>query len=100
MRILLVGASGAIGSAVDKELSARHEIIRAGRSSGDVRIDITNEASIASAFVQAGQIDAVISAAGELHFGPLLSMTSEPIEVECASVCHGSTPRMPMFMKR
>ncbi|MGF6779345.1 short chain dehydrogenase [Paraburkholderia sp. GAS334] len=79
MRILLVGASGAIGSAVEKELGARHEIVRAGRSSGDVRIDITDEASIADAFVKAGQVDAIISAAGELHFGPLLAMTSEQL---------------------
>ena len=79
MRILLVGAAGAIGSAIDQELKGRHEIIRAGRSSSDVRIDITDEASIARAFEQSGKIDAVVSAAGELHFGPLLEMTTEQL---------------------
>jgi NAD(P)-dependent dehydrogenase (short-subunit alcohol dehydrogenase family) len=79
LRILLVGASGAIGGAVDKELSARHEIIRAGRNSGDLRIDITDETSISRAFGEVGQVDAVISAAGELYFGPLISMTSEQL---------------------
>ncbi len=34
MKILLIGASGTIGSAVDKELSQRHEVIRIGRTSG------------------------------------------------------------------
>jgi NAD(P)-dependent dehydrogenase (short-subunit alcohol dehydrogenase family) len=79
MRILLVGASGAIGSAVDAELGTRHEIIRAARTSGDVRIDITDEANIARAFAQAGKLDAIVSAAGELHFGPLVDMTTEQL---------------------
>ncbi|MEH2480022.1 NAD(P)-dependent dehydrogenase (short-subunit alcohol dehydrogenase family) [Nitrobacteraceae bacterium AZCC 2146] len=76
MRILLVGASGAIGSAVNAELGARHDIIRAGRNSGDARIDVTEEASIAETFAKVGKLDAVASAAGELHFGPLIDMTT------------------------
>src|ERR1700676_2548061 len=76
MRILLVGADGAIGSAVDAELGKKHEIIRAGRSRGDVRIDISSEASISRVFEETLRLDAVIAAAGELHFGPLMDMTS------------------------
>src|SRR5260370_37119545 len=76
MRILLVGAAGAIGSAVEAALGQKHEIIRAGRSSGDVRIDITDEASISRVFEQTLSLDAVVAAAGELHFGPLMDMTS------------------------
>jgi NAD(P)-dependent dehydrogenase (short-subunit alcohol dehydrogenase family) len=79
VRILLVGASGAIGTAVGAELGMRHEIIRASRTTGDVRIDITDEANIARAFAQAGKLDAVVSAAGELHFGPLVDMTTEQL---------------------
>ncbi len=76
MRILLVGADGAIGSAVEAELGKKHEIIRAGRSRGDVRIDISSEASISWVFEETLRLDAVIAAAGELHFGPLMDMTS------------------------
>jgi NAD(P)-dependent dehydrogenase (short-subunit alcohol dehydrogenase family) len=76
MRILLVGADGAIGSAVEAELGKKHEIIRAGRSRGDVRIDISSEASISRVFEETLRLDAVIAAAGELHFGPLTDMTS------------------------
>ncbi len=76
MRILLVGADGAIGSAVEAELGKKHEIIRAGRSRGDVRIDISSEASISRLFEETLRLDAVIAAAGELHFGPLMDMTS------------------------
>jgi NAD(P)-dependent dehydrogenase (short-subunit alcohol dehydrogenase family) len=76
MRILLVGAAGAIGSAVEAELGQKHEIIRAGRRSGDVRIDISDEASISRVFEETLRLDAVVVAAGELHFGPLMDMTS------------------------
>ncbi len=76
MRILLVGADGAIGSAVEAGLGKKHEIIRAGRSRGDVRIDISSEASISQVFEETLRLDAVIAAAGELHFGPLTDMTS------------------------
>lgn len=79
MKILLVGAAGAIGSAIETALNERHKVIRAGRSSGDVKIDITDERSIAAAFEQIGKVDAVVSAAGELHFGPLLEMTTEQL---------------------
>ena len=76
MRILLVGADGAIGSAVEAELGKKHEIIRAGRSRGDVRIDISSEASISRVFEETLRLDAVVATAGELHFGPLMDMTS------------------------
>jgi NAD(P)-dependent dehydrogenase (short-subunit alcohol dehydrogenase family) len=76
MRILLVGADGAIGSAVEAELGKKHEIIRAGRSRSDVRIDISSETSISRVFEETLRLDAVIAAAGELHFGPLMDMTS------------------------
>jgi NAD(P)-dependent dehydrogenase (short-subunit alcohol dehydrogenase family) len=76
MRILLVGAAGAIGSAVEAALGQKHEIIRAGRSSGDVRIDIADEASISRVFKETLRLDAVVATAGELHFGALMDMTS------------------------
>ncbi|MGF1640435.1 MAG: NAD-dependent epimerase/dehydratase family protein [Rhodospirillales bacterium] len=63
MRVLVVGASGTIGRAVVAELRERHEIVGAGRSSGDVRLDITDAASIRAALEAAGAIDAVVSAA-------------------------------------
>src|SRR5260370_4176937 len=76
MRILLVGADGAIGSAVEAELGKKHEVIRAGRSRGEARIDISSEASISWVCEEPVRLDAVIAAAGELHFGPLMDMTS------------------------
>jgi len=81
MRILLVGASGTIGRTVADELGARHEIIAAGRSSGDVRVDITDEGSIRAAFDQLGTVDAVVSAAGHVKFAPFAEMTAADYDI-------------------
>ncbi|SMF68662.1 NAD(P)-dependent dehydrogenase, short-chain alcohol dehydrogenase family [Tistlia consotensis] len=81
MKIILVGASGTIGKAVDAELSARHEIVRVGRSSGDVRVDMADPASVARLYAQTGPFDALVSTAGNVHFGPLEQFTPELFEV-------------------
>lgn len=60
MKILVVGASGTIGKKVKEELEQRHEVISAGRSSGDVRVDLTDSASIEQMFRGLGDIDACI----------------------------------------
>lgn len=77
MRILLTGASGTIGSAVKRELSPRHEIITAGRNSGDVRVDLLDKASIKAMYEKLGRVDAVVATAGHAYFGPLATMTDE-----------------------
>lgn len=77
MKILLIGASGTIGSAVDKELSQRHEVIRIGRSSGDLQVDISDSASIRQLFEQTGKFDALVCAAGNVTFAPLGEMTED-----------------------
>ncbi len=77
MKILMIGAQGTLGRAVAQELGARHDVIAAGRSSGDVRIDLTDRASIAAALAQVGPVDAVVSAAGNVAFGGLLELTPE-----------------------
>lgn len=70
LRILLVGASGTLGRAVAAELGARHEIIAAGRSAA-LRLDLGDPASIVAGLGQAGPIDAVACAAGNVNFRPL-----------------------------
>jgi NAD(P)-dependent dehydrogenase (short-subunit alcohol dehydrogenase family) len=79
LRILLVGASGTIGRAVAAELGARHDIVPAGRTSGEVRIDIADPASIVAALRQVGPIDAVACASGSVNFRPLSAI--EPASV-------------------
>ena len=76
MRILVVGAEGTVGRCAVNELGRRHEIIKAGRKSGDVHVDLTDEASIRAMFEKAGKIDAIVAATGHTHFGPLQTMTA------------------------
>ncbi len=55
MKIILVGASGTIGlKAIDRELRERHDIVRVGRNSGELQVDITDPASIRRLFEQTG----------------------------------------------
>lgn len=77
MRIIVVGAEGDIGKAACKELCSRHEIIKAGRSSGDIQVDIADRGSVDAMYVKCGKVDAVISTAGNVHFGPLAEFTEE-----------------------
>ena len=81
MKILLVGASGTIGRAVRTELEQRHEVLSAGRSSGDVRLDLTDADSIRAAYEKAGKVDAVVSTTGKVTFAPFQEMRAEDYEV-------------------
>lgn len=81
MKIILVGASGTIGQAIDRELRERHDIVRVGRNSGELQVDITDPASIRRLFEQTGPFDALISAAGNAHFGALEELTAKEFAV-------------------
>ncbi|WP_095101216.1 short chain dehydrogenase [Pseudomonas sp. Irchel 3A5] len=74
MKIVLIGASGTIGSAIAQELAQRHEIVRAGRNSGEEQVDISDSASIRKLFERIGRFDAVVCAAGNVKFAPLAEM--------------------------
>lgn len=81
MRIIVVGGTGTIGSAVVNELSARHEILIAGRKSGDLSCDITSEESIRSMFSKAGKFDAVVVTSGNVVFASFNEMTAAKYRV-------------------
>jgi len=81
MKVLLVGASGIIGRGIDAELSQRHEIVRASRSSGDVNVDLTDIASIRAMFAKVGKVDAVVSATGKVHFGDFSEMDDDKYRI-------------------
>ncbi len=76
MKIIIVGATGAVGKTAVDALSGRHEVIRVGRTSGDVQMDIADIDSIRAMYQQVGTVDAVVSAIGHVHFGAVHEMTS------------------------
>ncbi|HEX7816749.1 short chain dehydrogenase [Dyella sp.] len=81
MRILIIGATGTIGRAVTAVFAERHEILRAGRQSGELTVDARNPDSVKAMFEQAGKVDAVIMTAGGVHVGPLGAMTPEQFRI-------------------
>lgn len=81
MKIVVIGATGTIGSAVTKELGDRHDIVKVGGKSGDVQVDMTLPDSIRKMYQTIGKVDAVVSTAGNAHFGPLASLTRKEFDV-------------------
>lgn len=71
MKILLVGAEGDIGKTVCEELGTRHDIIKAGRTRGDVLVDMADRASVDAMYAKIGPVGAVVVTAGDVHFGLL-----------------------------
>ncbi|WP_276484155.1 short chain dehydrogenase [Paraflavitalea pollutisoli] len=77
MKIILVGASGTMGSYLTNAFGREHDIIRAGRKGADIQVDITNPASIESMYQQVGPFDALVSTAGPTYVGPWKNLNNE-----------------------
>ncbi|TGB14118.1 short chain dehydrogenase [Streptomyces sp. MZ04] len=65
MKIVVIGATGTIGSVLAETLEAGggHEVVRASRS-GPVAVDLADPKSIDALFVTVGTVDAVVAVAG------------------------------------
>lgn len=70
MKILIIGGTGTIGKKVSLHLSQKHEVIAAGRKSGDYQVEIADSDSIKKLFQTVGQVDAVLCIAGEAKWAP------------------------------
>lgn len=71
MRVVVVGASGTIGSAVVAALSARHDVVAVGNKQGAIRVDLASADSIQQMFQTVGTFDALVSTAGRAAFASL-----------------------------
>ena len=89
MNIVIIGASGTIGSAVTNELAQRHEIIEVGSRSGAHQADMGDIAQVRALFARIGKVDAVVVTAGKLHFGPLADFTPEQFQLGLGSKLMG-----------
>lgn len=76
MRILLVGATGHIGSVVAREFEQNHKVIAVSRSS-EISADLTNPKSITDLYEQVGEVEAVVSCTGQTAFKPLDGLSHE-----------------------
>lgn len=81
MKVIVIGATGVIGQAVSEVLAARHEVIRVGKSQAQHQVDMTDIDSVHRLFEQVGKADAVVVAAGKVHFGPLADMRPAQMQI-------------------
>lgn len=81
MKVIVIGATGAVGKAVVTELAQRHEVVTVGARGGQHQVDFADIESVRSLFAKVGKVDAVVVTAGSLHFAPLASFTPEQFYV-------------------
>ena len=89
MKVVVIGATGTIGTAIVEALSPRHEVIRVARSKGDYQVDITDKASIQQLFEAVAPFDAVVSATGAAKFNSLEALTDEDFQFSLANKLMG-----------
>ena len=78
MKILVVGSSGIIGSAVANALSERgQDIVEVTHSGEGLTVDLSDIASLKALYQQVGKLDAVVCPAGVAQFGPLEELSDD-----------------------
>lgn len=70
MKIIIVGATGTMGTYLSSAFENEHEIIRVASQGGDYQVDITSPEAIEKFFQTVGPFDALISTAGPTFVGP------------------------------
>ena len=90
MRIIVTGSTGTIGRPVADALAERHEVVRVGHGSGDLRLDVASKESIEQLFAAVGPFDALISASGRsARFKPLEELSDEDFQFTLANKLMG-----------
>ncbi len=89
MKVIIVGGNGTIGRRVRDHLQANHEVIVAGRASGDVRVDIADSATISKMFGATGRVDAVVCIAGDAKWDRLTNLSEDDFYIGIRSKLMG-----------
>lgn len=80
MRIVVVGGAGTIGRRLVPALrSQNHDVVVAGRTSGDVHVDLTSHATIEAMYHEVGLVDGVVSIAAHGALDEFEALTSEAL---------------------
>ena len=75
MKILVIGGNGTIGKKVCERLKLKHDVLVAGRNSGDVTVDFSDADSIETMFKNVGKIDAIVAIAGDAKWDKLENLS-------------------------
>jgi NAD(P)-dependent dehydrogenase (short-subunit alcohol dehydrogenase family) len=93
MKIVIIGASGTIGSAVVSAFQAEHDVIKVGLTSGDYQINIADPSSIQHCLQEIkkdhGMIDALICATGKVVFNDFELLTEQDWQLGIANKMMG-----------
>src|SRR4051812_1076255 len=85
MKIVVLGATGTIGKAVSELLESKgHEVVKASRST-DPAVNMVDPSTIDHFYQKIGEVDAVVSAAGDAAFASLDQLTDEQIQLSLNS---------------
>lgn len=89
MKIVLIGATGLIGSGVYNLLSKEHQVVRVGNRSGDFQVNLADKESIEKLYQDVGSFDAVVCTAGLANFAPLQELTDDDFELALSNKLMG-----------
>lgn len=89
MEILVIGGNGTIGKKVVLQLEKKHSVRIAGRTAGDVMVDISNSKSIEQMFKEVGKVDAIVNIAGDAKWDLFENMTEDDFYIGLRSKLMG-----------
>ena len=89
MKILIIGGNGTIGKHVSEVLKKKHDLIIAGKTSGDIQVELSDSASIKKMFEEIGNLDAIISIAGEAKWDKFEKLSEEDFYIGIKSKLMG-----------
>lgn len=89
MKIVVIGGTGTIGSAVVNQLKDDHEVITVGYSKGDYQVNIEDKASIEKLLSDIGEVDGIISTCGDGKLAPFHLQSDEDFELALNSKLKG-----------
>ncbi len=75
MKVLIIGGNGTIGKRVSAHFQEKHEVIIAGRTTGEAQVDIEQSDSIRSLLDKLGKLDAIVCIAGEAKWAPFEALS-------------------------
>jgi NAD(P)-dependent dehydrogenase (short-subunit alcohol dehydrogenase family) len=81
MKVIILGASGTIGSEIVRALEPAHQIIKAGRKRIDILVDYSDSESVRDMFKSAAGFDAFIAVVGgDSVFRPYEELSDEDFD--------------------
>jgi uncharacterized protein YbjT (DUF2867 family) len=77
----VVGATGTIGRAVVAALMGSNDVVPVSRRSTPLTVELSDPPSIRAMYRTVGYVDAVVSAAGQARFAPLLELSDADFQL-------------------